>query len=195
MVPYSSSLNDVVPVSGYVLTNNIRLARRNARLGLLKRYVHTMLVVAERVALLLTLGAQIVQTLLGAEARICRAHLNQLPRIFLVYLATLGLYVWAKVAAHIRAFVVVKPHFAQRLVYQVGSTRYLALLIGVLNSQNKLAVRLGLGQQVCKQRRAQIAHMHVTRGAGRKTCAYHRNFLQLFLGFLGPMCPLAPLPG
>ena len=136
-----------------------------------------MLVVAERLAALLALGAQRVQALLGAEARICCAQLDQLPGVLAVYVAALGLYIRAVIAADVGTLVVVEAHFAQRLVDQFDSAGHLALLVGVLYAQYEAAVGLRLGQQVGKQRRAQVAHVHIAGGTGRKTCAYHHWFL------------------
>src|SRR5699024_7331121 len=76
----------------------------------------------------------------------------------------------ARRAADVGAFVPVQAGGAQRVVDDVGGALHIAALVGVLNAQDKGAA-LVLGLQVGVQRGAQVAHVHVAGGGGRKAGA------------------------
>ena len=133
--------------------------------------------------------------LLFAEAAVGVALFNKKLRIFSVKAAALGLNIGAHGAADVGALVVVKAALLHRAVDDVHRALDVALLIGVLDAQNEFSACV-TGDQPGIQRRAQIAHVHVARGAGGKSradlavryarlhllepCHIHKSFLQLF---------------
>ena len=85
--------------------------------------------------------------------------------------APLGLHIRADWAADIGAFIVVKTAVAQRFINDLDRAFHLAGLIGVLDAEQELAVRVA-GDAPGVERRAQIAYVHIPRGARREARAY-----------------------
>ena len=112
---------------------------------------------------------QALQALLGAEAVISLALFHQLLCIGLIKPQPFALGVGAGRAAHVGAFVMLEAHLAEGIIDNVYSAVYEAFLVGILYTQYKLPT-LGLCHQVGVQRRAQVAHMHEARRAGREPC-------------------------
>src|SRR5699024_2054463 len=123
--------------------NDVRLARRDAALGLLKTHsVQALLVVL--VGLSPGLGglALLVDLLFGAEAAVSAALFHQLPGILGIQIAPLGLDVRSVLAAYVRPLVIVKPCLAHGLVDQIDRAGHFAFLIGILNAQDEPAAML-----------------------------------------------------
>ena len=99
------------------------------------------------------------------------AALNEEFCVFAVEGAALGLHIGADGAADIRALVVVEVTFLERLVDHVHRALDQAALVGVLDAQQELAVRVAR-DEIGIERRAQIAHVHVSRGGGCKARAH-----------------------
>ena len=83
---------------------------------------------------------QLLQTLFGAEAVICLAHLDKLVRIDLVKLLALALNIRTVVAADNRALIIGKACDLQRGKNDVGGTFDQTLTVCIFNAQNKIAV-------------------------------------------------------
>ena len=119
----------------------------------------------------------LVQALLGAEAVVRLAGLDQLLGILLEHAHALALDIGADRAADVRALVPGQAGGLQRIVDNVGGTLDQTALIGVLNAQDKgaaVVARLQIGIQS----RAQIAYMHIACGGRRKagTNICHSDF-------------------
>ena len=118
-------------------------------------------------------GTQRIQTFLIAEAVICITLLDQLFGIFQIN--TLGisltLHVGANTAILVRSFIMYQTGIFQCTVDDLQRTFLKTLLICILDTQHKTAA-LMLSDQVCVQCGTQIADMHTTCGAGRKSCLY-----------------------
>ena len=91
-----------------------------------------------------------LQTALIAEAVVCFALVDQFLRVFQVdaLLLALTLDIWTNAAVLVRTFVVLKSCFLQGAVDDVDSAFYLALLIRILDTQNKIATFM-FCNQVC----------------------------------------------
>ena len=90
--------------------------------------------------------------------------------VLAVKIAALGLNIGADRASDVGAFVVIKAALGHRAVDNVNRALDQTLLIGVFNSKNELSAAVARDEP-CVQRSAQIAHMHISRGAGRKSRA------------------------
>ena len=159
----------------HVLADDIRLARRNAALGLFQADIMQALFVVF-VGFALRFGGLAVSLnfFLGAEAAVRAALFDQLPRVLGVEVAALGLDIRAVIAADIRTFVIGQACLTHGLVNQIDRAGHFALLIGIFDAQNELAAVL-LGEQIGIQRGAQAAQMQIARWAGGKPCA---NFIR-----------------
>ena len=121
-------------------------------------------------AMLLDL-AHFVQTFLVTETVVCVAALDQFFRIGLEHSHALRLHIRTNRTADVRAFVPIQTGNTQGVVDHVNCAFHIALLVGILNSQNKIAV-LFLGNQIGIQCRPQIADVHIARRTGRKSGSY-----------------------
>ena len=106
-----------------------------------------------------------------AEAVIRAAPFHEQVSIFAEQAAPLGLDIRADRAADVRAFVMVESTFGQRLIDDIDRAVHQAALIGVLDAEDERAV-VAAGDQPSIERRAQIADVHVARGAGREAGAH-----------------------
>ena len=118
-----------------------------------------------------------VQALLGAEAVVRLAGLDQLLGILLEHAHALALDIGADRAADVGTLVPGQAGSLERAVDDVGSALDQAALVGVLNAQDKgaaVVARLQIGVQ-CG---AQIAYMHIACGGRRKagTNICHSDF-------------------
>ena len=118
-----------------------------------------------------------VQALLGAEAVVRLAGLDQLLGILLEHAHALALDIGADRAADVGALVPGQAGGLQRIVDNVCGTLDQTALVGVLNAQDKgaaVVARLQIGVQS----RAQIAYMHIACGGRRKagTNICHSDF-------------------
>ncbi len=162
-------------LGGDVLADDPGLARVQLRLDLLPGQVQAVLVVLEGLALLLGRLAAGVQALLGAEAVIGVAGFHQLFGEGHVGVLALGLHIGAAGAAHVRTLVVAQPGGGHGFVDDLHRAGDLALLVGVLDAQYELAPGAA-GIQIGVQRGAQVAQVHVARGAGGESGAnVHRR--------------------
>ena len=121
-----------------------------------------------------------IKALFGAEAVIRLAVPNQLFRIGLIGVFAFTLDIGAVFSAQVGAFVVLHAYLLERIVDHVHSAFYQPFLVGVFNPKHKLPV-LGLGNQIFKQSRTQVSHMHKTGGAGGKASANRFVFHVFFL--------------
>ena len=99
------------------------------------------------------------------------AALHEALGVGKIGVAPLGLHIRADRTADVGAFVVVKTAVAQRFINDLDRALYLAGLVGVLNAEQELAVRVA-GDAPGVERRAQVAHVHIPRGARREAGAY-----------------------
>jgi len=126
--------------------------------------------------------AGLVQVLLGAEAGIGAAALDQFLRVPGVDVPPLGLDVGAVIAAHVRALVIFQarqPHRAVDLLHRAG---HLPLLVGVLDAQDERAA-VAPGVEVGVQRRPEASQVQIAGGAGRESGANHVNLSLSFNTF------------
>ena len=119
---------------------------------------------------------------LVTEAVIGVAALDKALGIGEVGVAPLGLDVGADRAADVGAFVVVQAAVAQRFVNDLHRALDLTGLVGVLDAEQELAVRVA-GDAPGVERRAQIADVHIPRRTRREAGAdlAARNALFHFL--------------
>ena len=127
-----------------------------------------------KIAAGIVLAGEVAGILFGlglvAEAVIGVAALHEALGVGEIGVAPLGLDVGTDRAADVGAFVVVKTAVAQRFINDLDRALYLAGLVGVLDAEQELAVRVA-GDAPGVERRAQIAHVHIPRGARRETGA------------------------
>ena len=131
----------------------------------------------------LTAGADMFFDLLGigivrrlfilflAEAVVRAAALNQQLCVLAEEVAPLRLHIRPDRAANIGAFIVRQAALGHCFVDHINSTLDQTALIGVLDAKDERAA-VAAGDQPGIQRRAQIADMHIARGAGREARAH-----------------------
>ena len=95
----------------------------------------------------------LVSLALFAEAAVGAALFDQKLGVFAVKPAALGLDIRAYGASDIRAFVMIKAALCQRAVDYIDCTLDKALLVGILDAQDKLALVVA-GDEPCVQRRS-----------------------------------------
>ena len=129
---------DRTVVVGHFQAPDMGLAGSDARGGLVGRNGATGAVVA-RVTPLGFLGglALGVQLLLGAEARVGGAGVDELLQRCLVRVGALGLEVGAARSAHLRALVPIEAHPRQRAQNDLGVLLGGTLRVGVLDAQHE----------------------------------------------------------
>ena len=113
-----------------------------------------------------------LKTLLGAEAVVCVTHLNELLRILHIDFLTLGLNVGAVVTTNVGTLVPKKAGHIEGGLDYVGCSLNESLLVGILDSKNELTVVV-LTDKIRIKRGPEITDVHVTCGAGRKSCYCH----------------------
>ena len=113
---------------------------------------------------------QLVEPLLGAEAVVGLARLDQLLGVLLEHAHPLTLDVGTHGTADIGALVPGQAGGLQGTVDDVGGALHQTALVGVLNAQDEGAAVVA-GLQVGVQRGAQVAHVHVAGGRRRKAGA------------------------
>ena len=138
--------------------------------------VQAVLIVLEHLAPGFSGGAALVQLLLGAEAIIGVAALDELLGVGHVHQLALGLHIRPVIAADIRPLIPVDAAATERLVDDLRRAFDEALLVGILNAQNEFAAHL-LGVQVVIQGRPQAAQVHISRRRRRESCAYFHVIL------------------
>ena len=121
------------------------------------------------------LTGEVAGILLGlglvAEAVIGVTALHKALGVREIRVAPLGLDVGTDRTADVGTLVVVETAVAQRFINDLDRALNLPGLVGVLDAEEKLAVRMA-GDAPCIERRAQIADVHIPRGAGRKAGAH-----------------------
>jgi len=118
-----------------------------------------------------------VQALLGAEAVVGFARLDQLLGVLLEHAHALALHVGADGAADVGTLVPGQTGSLERAVDDVGSALDQTALVGVFNAQDEGAAVMA-GLQIGVQCGAQIAYMHIACGGRRKagTNICHSDF-------------------
>ena len=171
---------------GYALAYDKALARGGARVALLPAQAAAGVGGLFKAALaLLVLGV-------GAEAAVGVSALHEQLGVLHVEPAPLGLDVGADRAADVGTLVVAEAALGQRAVDDVHRALDQAPLVGVLDAQYELAL-VSAGDQVGVQRGAQVADVHVSRGAGREACA-HLAARYARLHIFKPFCVLQCYP-
>ena len=133
--------------------------------GFLARKAAAGIVTAVKVAaVLLALG-------LFAEAAVSVAALHQKLGVFLIEGPALGLDIGGHGAAHVGTLVVLKVALGHGFVDHVHRAFDETALVGVLDAQDELALAMA-GDKIGIERRAQVAHMHVSGGRGREARAH-----------------------
>ena len=164
------------PLVGDLLADDPRHTGVETALHLFRGKLAAGVVPAGEVAgILLGLG-------LVAEAVIGVATLHEALCVGEVGVAPLGLDVGADRTADVGTFVVVQAAVAQRFIYDFDRALYLTGLVGVLDAEQELAVRVA-GDAPGIERRAQIADVHIPRRTRREAGAdlAARNALFHFL--------------
>ena len=159
------------PLGRHLLPDDIGNSRRQLFGYFLLGKVAAVAVIAGRNAGGLLHLAHLLQPLLIAEAVVGVAAFHQLFGVCLKHIHPLALDIGAHGSADIGTLIPQKAGLLQRLVDDLHGALYLTLLVGVLYPQQKTAV-IAFGHQIGKQRSAEIAHVHIAGGAGRKTGAY-----------------------
>ena len=111
---------------------------------------------------------QLIEPLLVAEAVVGGSLFDQLERILFVDLLAFALHIGSHRTADVGPLSVDETGFGQRLIDNINGALHLALLIGILNAEDKSAA-VFFCQQIGIKRSAQISNMHVAGGAGSKT--------------------------
>ena len=93
---------------------------------------------------------------------------NELLGIFFINVHALALNVRRDVSAVMRSFVGNNLRGGKRLFYKLDGVGNVAGAVGILNPQNEIAA-LRLRKQIGVKCRAQVANVHVTRRARRKS--------------------------
>ena len=137
------------------LADNIGLALSQIFLDLLLGEAAAVSVIASDALVVL----QRLQTLRSTEAVVSVAAVHQLLSIFTVDLKALALDIGAVLAAYNRAFIVVDASHFESFEDNISSTLHQAHLIGVLDTQDELAL-LRLSQKVGIKRRSQVTDVH-----------------------------------
>ena len=170
MSPKISSWKVVEPSSGMRWAYYERLARRGARVGLLLREAAAGVDgLLEPAGLLLGLLLVVVGVL--AEAAVGVAALHEELGVVHIEPAALGLHIGADGAADVRALVVLEAAFGERAVDDVHRALDEPALVGVLDAEDELAA-VRAGDKVGVERGAQVADVHIARGAGREARAH-----------------------
>ena len=112
-----------------------------------------------------------IYALLGAEAVVCLALVNELLCVLYIKILALGLDIWPAAAAHIRAFVPVEAAYAESLVYLVHCTLDISFEVGILYPEDKVTAVLS-GDDIGIYGSPEIAYMHKACGARCKSCSY-----------------------
>ena len=164
---------------GHVEADDIRHARGKLGLALLAREVQAMLIVLEGFAALRGLLPAFIQLLARTKAIIGVPGFHQLLRIGQVQILALGLNIRPIIAANVRPLVVVQSRRREAGINLFHRAGHLALLVGILDAQNKRAM-VAAREQVGIKRGAQAAQVQIPRGAGRKSrakCHMIRSFV------------------
>ncbi len=148
-----------------LLADDIGLSGRGTAVGLLRVERAAGVVPAGKVA------AVLLALRLLAEAAVGVSAPDQELGILSVKPPSLGLDIGADGAAEVRALVMGQAALAQGLIDDVHGAFDQAPLVGVLNAQDKGAVRV-TGDQPGIQGGSQVADVHVAGGRGRKTRAH-----------------------
>ena len=138
-----------------------------------------MLIVLEGFAALRGLLPAFIQLLARTKAIIGVPGFHQLLRIGQVQILALGLNIRPIIAANVRPLVVVQARRREAGINLFHRAGHLALLVGILNAQNKRAM-VAAREQVGIKRGAQAAQVQIPRGAGRKSrakCHMIRSFV------------------
>ena len=106
-------------------------------------------------------------------------------RILLIEGAALGLDIRADGAADIGTLIMLKMALLHRLVYNIDSALDKPALVGILDSEQELALIVAR-DKVGVERGAQIANVHVSRGGRSKACT-HLACGDAALHFLKPL--------
>ena len=113
----------------------------------------------------------LLAVLFVAEAAVGRTLLNEKLCVLAVEPLALGLDVGTCGAAHIGTFVVGQAALSHGLVDDVHGALHQAALVGVLNAQNEGALIVP-GNEPGVEGSAQVAHVHIARGAGGEAGAH-----------------------
>ena len=152
---------------GDLLADDVRLTGGQLGVDLLLSQVAAVAVVVGH----LTGGAlglvHLVQAVLGAEAVVSLAFLDELLGILFEHAHALALHIGADGAADVGAFVPGQAGGAQRAIDDVGSALDQAALVGILDTQNERTIVMAC-LQVSVQCGAQVADVHIARGRRRK---------------------------
>ena len=130
-----------------------------------------MAVVLGHLALGRGLLPELFQAPLCAETAVRQPFFHQQLCVLLVKGHPLGLDIGPHWAAHIGAFVIVQIAALHGAFDDRHRILHLPLLVGVFDPKDKLTLIVP-GDQIGVQGGAQIAHMHITGGRGRKTGAH-----------------------
>ena len=111
------------------------------------------------------------KTLLGAEASVGLALLNELLGIRLIHRKSLALDVRAVFAADIRSFVVLKTCELHRVIYNLSCSLNITFTVGIFDPQYESAAFV-LSRKILVKRGAEITDMHKSRGTGSESRSY-----------------------
>ena len=150
-------------LGGGVHADGVRNAGGLLRGDLVGRKVQAVLVILPGAAGGFHFGFALFDLFLGAEAVIGVAGLNELLGVGEIGGFALGLDIGADRAADVGAFVPVQATGAEGVVNNLGGAFDVALLVGILNTQDKLAVVL-LGEQIGIEGGTDAAQVHKARG-------------------------------
>ena len=154
-------------VFGNVLADHVRHAACEFFLNLFFGKVQTVLVVTA----VSVFVAQGFNPFLVAETVVRPAEFNEFFRIFGIDILSLALHVRPVIPAHVRPFVVHNAGIFQGIVNDFHAAFHIALQIGVLDPQNKVAAAL-FGVQITVKGGSQPADMKIARRTGRKSRSY-----------------------
>ena len=151
-------------LGGDILADDVGHARGELFGDLFLGEVQAMLVVAGGAVF----PFERLDALAVAEAVVRPAQLDQLFGVFLIDGGALALHIRPVCAADVRPFVVAEPGVFEGVVDDLHGAVDVALPVRILEAQDELAPLL-FGEQVGVQRGAQVADVHIARGAGRES--------------------------
>ncbi len=159
------------PLAGHLLPDDIGQPGVELLLHLFGRKVAAVAVVpAHRGPGGHLVGPHLLEPLGGAEAVVGLARFDQLLGVLLEHAHPLALHIGAHRAADVGALVPDKAGLAQGIVDDVHRALDIALLVGILDAQDK-GTALAFGLEVGVEGGAQVAHVHIAGGAGGKAGA------------------------
>ena len=163
----------------YFLSDYIRDSCIKLFLYLFGRKIAAMSVVHRSNSACLLDSPYLFKSLLIAETVVRLAFFHKFLSVFLEHTHSLRLNIRTYRTSDVRTLVPVKSDVLQSLINDLGRALNITLLIGILDSENKITA-VFLCNKISEQRRSQISDVHIARRAWRKS---RSDFVHFNLSF------------